>query len=111
MLSLRRIHAHRDKFRSDCIFLAPFSRETSGDNAIPQVFAEVCAMVFGASTDQTIVQTTNVYHTRADAIERLALRPEFDGDVQPGKRHVLVGNVTNLGGTLAELTNYIQSKM
>lgn len=43
-------------------------------------------------------------------MQRLALRPEFDGDVQQGKRYVLVDDVTNLGGTLAELAHYIQSK-
>jgi orotate phosphoribosyltransferase len=43
-------------------------------------------------------------------MERLALRPEFDGDVQSGKRYVLVDDVTSLGGTLAELGHYIQSK-
>ena len=109
-VTLEGIHAHRDKFGSDCIFVAPFAREASGDNAIPQVFAEVCGMVFGASADQTIVQTTKVYHTGADAMERLALRPEFDGDVLQGERYVLVDDVTSLGGTLAELANYIQSK-
>ena len=109
-VALAGIHAHRDKFGSDCIFVAPFAREASGDNAIPQVFAEVCGMVFGASADQTIVQTTKVYHTGADAMERLALRPEFDGDVLQGKRYVLVDDVTSLGGTLAELANYIQSR-
>lgn len=109
-VALGGIHNHRDQFGSDCIFVAPFAREASGDNAIPQVFAEVCAMVFGATSDQTIVQTTKVYHTGADAMERLALRPEFDGDVQQGRRYVLVDDVTSLGGTLAELANYIQSK-
>ena len=104
------IYAQRDRFGSDCIFVAPFAREASGDNAIPQVFAEVCGIVFGASADQTIVQTTKVYHTGADAMERLALRAEFDGEVQQGKRYVLVDDVTSLGGTLAELGNYIQSK-
>jgi hypothetical protein len=109
-IALAGVHAHRGKFDSDCIFVAPFAREASGDNAIPQVFAEVCGMVFGASADQTIVQTTKVYHTGADAMERLALRPEFDGEVQHGKRYILVDDVTSLGGTLAELANYIQSK-
>jgi hypothetical protein len=72
--------------------------------------AEVCAMVFGASADKSIVQVTKVYHTGADAMERLALRPEFDGDVLAGKRYVLVDDVTSLGGTLAELGHYIQAK-
>jgi hypothetical protein len=90
--------------------VAPFAREASGDNAIPQVLAEVCAVVFGATADQTIIQVTKVYHTGADAMERLALRPEFDGVVKPGKRYVLVDDVTSLGGTLAELGHYIQLK-
>jgi hypothetical protein len=109
-IALAGIYAQRNTFDSDCIFVAPFACEASGDNAIPQVFAEVCAIVFGATADQTIVQTTKVYHTGANAIERLALRPEFDGDVQQGKRYVLVDDVTSLGGTLAELAHYIQSK-
>ena len=109
-VALAGIYAQRDKFDNDCIFVAPFAREASGDNAIPQVFAEVCAMVFEASADQTIVQTTKVYHTGADAMERLALRPEFNGDVQQGKRYVLVDDVSSLGGTLAELAHYIQSQ-
>lgn len=109
-IALEGIYAQRDVFDKDCIFVAPFAREASGDNAIPQVFAEVCAMILGASADQTIVQTTKVYHTGANAMERLALRPEFDGDVQPNQRYVLVDDVTNLGGTLAELAHYIQSK-
>lgn len=108
-LALAHIYSNRDKFSPDCIFVAPFAREASGDNAIPQVLAEACAAVCGASADQTIVQVTKVYHTGADAMERLALRPEFDGDVQTGKRYVLVDDVTSLGGTLAELGNYIQS--
>lgn len=109
-LALAGIHANRDTFGSDCIFVAPFAREASGDNAIPQVFAEVCAMVMGMRADQSIVQTTKVYHTGADAMERLALRPKFDGNVQVGNRYVLVDDVTSLGGTLAELAHYIQSK-
>ena len=109
-LALAGVYANRHKFARDCIFVAPFAREASGDNAIPQVLAEVCAVVFGATADQTIIQVTKVYHTGADAMERLALRPEFDGVVQPGKRYVLVDDVTSLGGTLAELGHYIQLK-
>jgi hypothetical protein len=52
-LALAHIYSNRDKFSRDCIFVAPFAREASGDNAIPQVLAEVCAAVCGASADQT----------------------------------------------------------
>jgi len=68
------------------------------------------SMLCEATADQEIVQVTKVYHTGADPMERLALRPEFDGSIQVGGQYVLVDDVTNLGGTLAELANYIQSK-
>jgi hypothetical protein len=48
--------------------VAPFAREASGDNAIPQVLSEVFAAVCGASADKDIVQVTKVYHTGADPI-------------------------------------------
>ncbi len=82
-LHLRRHADALTQFDHDCIFVAPFAREANGDNAIPQVFTEVCGIVFGAMVDQTIVQTTKVCHTGADAMERLALRPEFDGSPSP----------------------------
>lgn len=41
-------------------------------------------------------------------MERMATRAEFEGLVTPGKKHVLVDDVTTMGGTLAELADYIQ---
>jgi len=109
-LALEKIYQQAGRFGSDGIFVAPFAREASGDNAIPQVLSEVFAGVCGSVADQEIVQVTKVYHTGADPMERLALRPEFDGSVQVGGKYILVDDVTNLGGTLAELSHYIQSK-
>ena len=109
-LALAAIYAQRDRFAKGSIFVAPFAREASGDNAIPQVLAEVCAVICGACADQNVVQVTKVYHTGADPMERLALRAAFEGDVQPGGTYVLVDDVISLGGTLAELAHYIQSK-
>jgi hypoxanthine phosphoribosyltransferase len=42
-------------------------------------------------------------------MERMCLRPEFEGAVIQGARYVLVDDVTNMGGTLVELANYLQS--
>jgi orotate phosphoribosyltransferase len=42
-------------------------------------------------------------------MERMAARAQFIGRVVPGAEYVLVDDVTNLGGTLAELSNYIQA--
>lgn len=41
-------------------------------------------------------------------MERMAARALFAGDVVPGAPHVLVDDVTNLGGTLAKLSHYRQ---
>ena len=41
-------------------------------------------------------------------MQRLILRPEFEGPVQVGANYVLVDDVVNFGTTLAELAHYIQ---
>lgn len=41
-------------------------------------------------------------------MERMAARAQFEGRITPGAEYVLVDDVTSLGGTLAELANYIQ---
>jgi hypothetical protein len=39
-------------FAKDCIFVA--ARESTGDNAIPQVMAEIFALVCGATADRAL---------------------------------------------------------
>jgi hypothetical protein len=107
-LALNFICEHVYQLRGSPIFVAPHAKEASGDNAISQVLAEVCALAVGAQSDQDIVQTTRVYHTGADPMERMSLRPQFEGQVEPGGQYILVDDVSSLGGTLAELANYIQ---
>lgn len=99
---------HEGKFKSGTVFVAPHAKEAGGDNAIPQTLSTLCATVFSGLVDQEIVQTDRVYHTGADAMERMASRATFEGLVTPDAEYVLVDDVTNLGGTLAELANYIQ---
>jgi len=103
------LQMRRGAIRAD-YFVAPHAREASGDNAIPQVLASACAAVGSVQVDTAIVQTTRVYHTGADAMERLALRPVFEGEVVSGASYCLVDDVTNLGGTLAELADYIRNQ-
>ena len=109
-LALDEIQNTRDRFARDSIFVAPFARETTGDNALPQVLAEVFASVCGATSDKGLVQITKVYHTGADPMERMALRAEFEGPVQVGANYILVDDVVSMGGTLAELAHYVQLK-
>ncbi len=89
------------------VYVAPHAKEASGDNAIPQTLAALCALVFQGAVDRDIVQTDRVYHTGANAMERMASRATFEGVVHAGQRYVLVDDVTNLGGTLAELNNFV----
>ena len=98
----------KDKLPSDAIYIAPHAREATGDNAIPQVLATASAIVAHGEVDTDIIQITRVFHTGADPMERMSLRPEFEGSVSQGARYVLVDDVTNMGGTLAELANFIQ---
>lgn len=93
---------------ASAIYVAPFAAEASGDNAIPQVLAVACAMIEDGEFDENIVQITRVYHTGADPMERLASRAQFEGAVLPGAKYVLVDDVISMGGTLAELANYIR---
>jgi hypothetical protein len=107
-LALPWLYAQRDRFDSGLTFVAPHASEASGDNAIPQALASVCALMFRGAVDNEIVQSDRVFHTGADPMERMAARAQFEGAVIPGGKYVLVDDVTSLGGTLAELANYIQ---
>ncbi len=95
---------------SDACYVSPHAKEATGDNAIPQVLAQAAAMFSGGEVDTDIVQISRVFHTGADPMERIATRAEFEGLVTPGKNHILVDDVTTMGGTLAELANYIQNQ-
>jgi hypothetical protein len=89
------------------IVVAPHAREASGDNAIPQVLAALFS-ICGGDLDDQIVQTTKVYHTGADPMERLNARASFHGKIERGRHYVLVDDVTTLGGTLCDLADFIQ---
>lgn len=97
----------KGKFSADTVYVSPFAKEASGDNAIPPLLASACASFMGGHAENDIVQVERVFHTGADPMERMSLRPSFEGEVIPGQTYVLVDDVTNLGGTLAELANYI----
>lgn len=96
------------KLPKDVTYVAPFAREATGDNAIAQALAAACVSFSGGNIDNDIVQVTRVFHTGADPMERLSLRAQFEGEVVTGERYMLVDDVTNMGGTLAELADYIQ---
>mgnify|MGYP003629465854 CR=1 FL=1 len=101
------LYSLQGKFSQNIVYVSPFAREASGDNAIPPLLSTACASFIGGQAENDIVQVEKVYHTGADPMERMSLRPSFEGEVLPGQPYVLVDDVTNMGGTLAELANYI----
>ena len=107
-LAVAWLYEKRDRFEPGLVFIAPHAKEATGDNAIPQTLASVCAAIYQGSTDTEVVQSDRVYHTGADPMERMAARAQFQGQIVSGAQYVLVDDVTSLGGTLAELSNYIQ---
>lgn len=100
----------KNQLPADVCYVAPHAKEATGDNAIPQVLAQAAAIISGGEIDTDIVQISRVFHTGADPMERMATRAEFEGLVTPGKKHILVDDVTTMGGTLAELADYIQNQ-
>lgn len=84
--------------------------EQEGVNAIPEVLADELGRLFGWQVDSGVVQTNVVSHTGADGFSRLARPARFDGPVQLGQDYVLVDDFVGMGGTLANLKGYIESK-
>lgn len=95
----------RAAFGSDVIFVAPHALEASDRNKIPNTMAYFLADAVGASSDECVVQGSSAFHTGARPLGR----PVFDGEVAAGGRHVLVNDVTVMGGTLAEVSDFIQT--
>ncbi|MBK6726739.1 MAG: phosphoribosyltransferase [Xanthomonadales bacterium] len=96
-------------FDPSTIFVAPHAKESTGDNAIPIVLSAYLAEHCQALLDDEIVQVNRVFHTGADAMERLIAPAEFEGEVVPDGRYVIVDDVMTLGGTIADLASYIQT--
>lgn len=107
-LALPFLQKIKDEIPNECIFVSPFAREATGDNAIPLLLSMACAQVFNGINETDIVQLQRVFHTGADPMERLIARPSFEGAVKANADYILVDDVTSMGGTLAELANYIQ---
>ena len=96
------------KLGPDVIYVPVHAEEATGKNKIPNMLAMEHAKAAGALVDSSIVQTNKAFHTGAGPMERLMNRAEFAGKVEPGKRYVLVDDVTTMGSTLADLAAYIQ---
>ena len=93
------------------ILLPVVADETTGFNAIPDAMAHILSHSLGIpATAGEIVQINKVGHTRAPAFQRLVTPAEFDGHVEVGGSYVLVDDHVGLGGTLANLKGYLETR-
>jgi hypothetical protein len=102
------IAAARQRFGADVIYVPVLSEELTGHNSIPVTLAEFYAAEAGDDVTTNMMQTARAYHTGASAIERVASRAQFTGQVERGRRYVLVDDVSVMGSTLADLADHIQ---
>ncbi len=84
--------------------------EKEGINAIPEAFAVEISKAVGWPHDTKVAQVNVVAHTGADGFSRLARQAEFSGAIQSGCEYVLVDDFVGMGGTLANLKGYVESK-
>jgi DNA mismatch repair ATPase MutS/hypoxanthine-guanine phosphoribosyltransferase len=86
------------------------AEEISGRNAIPRVYAAFLSELLGSTVDEDIVQADRAFHTNARAFERIARQPAFSGPVRAGATYLIVDDTLTMGGTLANLRGYIESR-
>lgn len=85
--------------------------ETTGFNAIPDAMAQFLGRELDLDVSYgEIVQSNRVGHTRAPAFNRMVAPAAFEGRVVAGQTYVLVDDHVGLGGTLANLRGYIESR-
>lgn len=98
----------RHHYGRDVEFIAPIAMEMNGTNAIPKALAVYFSKLTGGTVTQGVLQVNKTFHTGANAMERLIARPLFRGKISRGQKYVIVDDVLTMGGTTAELANFIQ---
>ncbi|MDR1048491.1 MAG: phosphoribosyltransferase [Synergistaceae bacterium] len=93
----------------DAIVVPVHAEEMEGRNQIPSLLAEYIGDLTGLEVDNNIVQSDRVGRTDSGAWDRMAYRPSFDGEVQAGKKYIIVDDVVTQGGTLSEMRRYIEA--
>lgn len=90
------------------LVVAVHAEEQSGRNKIPVAFATLIEQKLGIEADLSIVQAKKVNRGGADGVARLIKTVPFSGNVEAGKRYLLVDDTLTQGGTLASLKGYIE---
>ena len=112
LLKPETVEAVRQAFKPDTNtrIVAVHAEESAGRNKIPSMIALVLADKLGVEVDSNVVQINRVRRTGSNANHRLALLPQFAGNVEAGKNYILVDDTLTQGGTLAALRGYITNR-
>ena len=89
------------------ILVSAHAYERDGFNAIPAALAKLLSGRLGVPFDTTVVQTNVVSHTGAGGYDRLARQAAFGGEVDRGRRYVMVDDFIGQGGTVANLRGWV----
>ena len=92
------------------VLVSAHAYERDGFNAIPAALAKLLSEHLDVEFNSTVVQTNVVSHTGADGYGRLARQAAFGGDVERGRRYIMVDDFIGQGGTLANLRGRVEKQ-
>ena len=92
------------------IIVAPSLTKEDPKNVIPVWFAYNVAYHLNLSVSREIFQSDKSHRTGRSGFYRLANDPEFYGTVHSGQDYLIVDDVLTMGGTLASLRAFIESR-
>jgi hypothetical protein len=104
----RIIEQAKAKFGEDVVYVPIRSVRDAGKNQIPSELAAYLAEKTGATMGAGIYKTAKTGHTGESAMGRMLRQSEFSGEIEAGKRYVIVDDVIAMGGTIADLGAYIE---
>ena len=79
-------------------------------NVLPIIFAGKLADLTGLTVEISVGKINKTKHASANnAFERLTQRAEFSGNVDKNQYYFVVDDFVSLGGTVADLRNYIEA--
>lgn len=84
--------------------------EQMGTNSLPAAVAAYVAHHLGLEIWGDVVQANRPQRTDKPAYYRLVNFPFFDGYVEKGSEYIILDDTLAMGGTLASLRGYIESK-